>query len=400
MSGLGLIGDALAEVVLQGDFTVPPYPAVAVRLQRLLASDCYSAADVADILATDAALATTILATANSAAHGSGVPITSLSRAVNRLGARTVGAIAVASGISSTAVASGLLLDVKYRVWRRTMTGALIAQKLASDRGLPVDEAFLSGVLHGFGRSIAVASIERLLASGAAFPALSVDEWMAISEQQRAPLARVIGQTWELPGVLAKAIEGDKRGISALCDLVLDADAFARALERGDSLEARSEAESRLLEELEVTLPSALETFMSSGTTSGKPASGGSPFVVKPGQALPGELRNAALVAIDAAAKRAPNLTGVRLAPGGIEVQSSMRYQECSIVRLSIQYGDRSLEPWFTVLLCVPDGQRHRVELQLFSPTREIREEWATLYADAKLEPPPLARAVGGESDW
>ena len=127
---------ALASVVSTGDFTVPPYPAVALRLQKMLASDRYSTAQVAAVIAADAALAATVLAAANSALLGVGPVITNLNGAINRLGARTVGAIAVASGVSSAAVSAGVLLDVKFRVWRRTMICALACQRLAPARAL------------------------------------------------------------------------------------------------------------------------------------------------------------------------------------------------------------------------------------------------------------------------
>ena len=131
MSNTEAMQRALTDVVSRGDFTVPPYPAVALRLQRLLARDGYGVGEVADVIAADAALAATVLAAANSAQLGAASPITSLSRAVNRLGARTVGSIAIASGVSAVAVTTGVLLDVRFRVWRRGMTCALACQKLA-----------------------------------------------------------------------------------------------------------------------------------------------------------------------------------------------------------------------------------------------------------------------------
>ena len=49
------------------------------------------------------------------------------------------------------------------------------------------------------------------------------------------------------------------------------------------------------------------------------------------------------------------------------------------MVRLTLGDEDKRFEPWFNVVLCVPDGPRYRVELQLFSPTRELREQWRAL---------------------
>ena len=67
MSNTEAMQRALTDVVSRGDFVVPPYPAVALRLQRLLAREGYGVAEVAEVLAADAALATTVLAAANSA---------------------------------------------------------------------------------------------------------------------------------------------------------------------------------------------------------------------------------------------------------------------------------------------------------------------------------------------
>jgi hypothetical protein len=49
-------------------------------------------------------------------------------------------------------------------------------------------------------------------------------------------------------------------------------------------------------------------------------------------------------------------------------------------VRLTVGDPSERLEPWFNVVLCVPSGPRYRVELQLFSPTRELRDRWRVLY--------------------
>ena len=113
MSGTDAMLCALAQVVTQGDFTVPPYPAVALRLRRVLESDRHGIADVVKVIATDPALAATVLAAANSALFGNGSAITSLSAAVGRLGERALGALAIVSGMGAAAVAGGVLLDVK-----------------------------------------------------------------------------------------------------------------------------------------------------------------------------------------------------------------------------------------------------------------------------------------------
>jgi len=380
MSNTEAMQRALTDVVSRGDFTVPPYPAVALRLQRLLARDGYGVGEVADVIVADAALAATVLAAANSALLGAASPITGLSRAVNRLGARTVGSIAIASGVSSVTVTTGVLLDVKFRVWRRGMTCALACQKLGGARGLVPEEAFLAGLLHGFGRSIAVASLEQLLKTHQPPRPLSVAEWLNIAEQQRAALARAVAQSWQLPASIAEAVGSQERSASPLNDLVLHADNIAGELDVGRMPEARNPAEARALDELIAGLPAALDAFTPPAPALTARPSPPSPHLAKPDHALEGELRKKTLPVIDRRTKAPASLACLSLAPAGIEVDSSKPFQEGCVVRLAVGDADAHFEPWLTVVLCVAQASRYRVELQLFSPTREARETWRALY--------------------
>jgi HD-like signal output (HDOD) protein len=380
MSNTEAMERALTDVVSRGDFVVPPYPAVALRLQRMLKREGYGVGEVADVLAADAALAATVLAAANSALLGVGAPITSLSRAVNRLGARTVGSIAVASGVGAVSVTSGVLQDVKFRVWRRAMTCALACQKLAGARGLVPEDAFLAGLLYGFGRSIAVTSLEQLLKTHQPPRPLSVSEWLSIAEQQRASLAHAVAKNWQLPPSVADAITGAVHEKSELNELVLHADRVAGDLDAGRMPQAHVPTEIRLLDELIAALPGALEAFAPPApqpTTRPTPPSA---MLAKPNHALAGELRAKSLAIADRRTKAAATLTCIAVAPTGVEVESSRPFQESSVVRLSVGGADAHFEPWFNVVLCVPSGSRYRVELELFSPTRETREQWRSFY--------------------
>lgn len=371
---------ALTGVVSRGDFVVPPYPAVALRLQRLLARDNYNISDVADIIAADVALAATVLGAANSALLGAAAPITSLSRAVNRLGARTVGAIAIASGVGTATLATGVLIDVRFRVWRHNMTTALICQKLGSSRGVQSEDAFLGGLLYGFGRAIAIASLEQLLKTQPPARPLLASEWLKIAEQHRAALANAIAKSWQLPAAIANAMDTQAEAAgSPLSALVLYADQVARALDAGRTPEAETPSEVRLLDELIAGLPAALEAFAPTAlapTTRPSPPS----ILARPDRALEGELRQKTIEVVDGRSKTAATLDCLRMGPTGLELSSSRAFQESTMVRLQVGPPEARFQPWFSVVLCEPTAGGFRVELELFSPTRETREQWRLLY--------------------
>jgi hypothetical protein len=82
----------------------------------------------------------------------------------------------------------------------------------------------------------------------------------------------------------------------------------------------------------------------------------------------------------DLRSKGAAQLSCSSMGPLGIEVDSNRPFQEGSMVRLELGTPEPAMQPWMTVLLCVPNGGHFRVELALFSPTRETRESWKALY--------------------
>ena len=375
------LGTALGEVVARGDFQVPPYPAVALRLQRILARPNYALAEVAETIAADPALAARVLGVVNSPLYRAADDITSLPRAVNRLGARVVSAIAVAAGIGTNAMQAGALFDVKYRVWRRSITCALACQKLAPLRSLDPNEAFLTGLIHGFGRSVAIAAIEQLLAAKRSVTPLELMQWLSVADEQRGTLALAVATRWQLPPVILEALRADSA--HPMGALVAEGERIAAGLESSWRPEAASPAEARALDELIAGLPAALDALASvPPATPGRPASAVAPVE----HALAGERRSCSLKLSDCRKKGAATLSPLAITPTGIEATSSLQLQEGSMVRLALAEDAERLETWFNVLLCVPAAPACRIEAELFSPPREIKERWLAIFGRS----PPL----------
>jgi HD-like signal output (HDOD) protein len=371
---------SLEEMVARGDFVVPPYPAAALRLRRLVDSGDFGLADVADAASADPALAATLLRVANSSLYrGSGVAITTLGRAVHRLGARSVAAIAVAAALSSSACGDGPLVDVKYRVWRRSVTCALACQCLASTRGLDPEEAFLAGLLHGFGRSVAVGCLERVLPTQPAAERTLL-EWLQMVEPHRQILARRVAEQWQLPAEVILAITTTSDGAMAgtMAALVGLGDRLAGALDQVISEEQLAAtqgiaaSERRVVTEFVAGLPHALEALVESPNPGHRKAPSA---VTKPTSALSGELRAASVPLSDLKSrKESIPLETIGITPDGIVFLSARPLQESAVARLSIGAGAKALEGWFSVALCVPDRGRFRIEAQTFAASRELRE--------------------------
>jgi hypothetical protein len=311
--------------------------------------------------------------------------LTTLLRAVNRLGARAVSSLALAAGIGTAALTPGALADVKYRVWRRSITCALAAQRFGPTRGVDAEVAFLSGLLYGFGRSVAVACIEKLI--GNANESRPLAEWLELVERHRAPLAERVARLWQLPSTITAAVTAAPGDTNPASALVVIADGIAGALERGAStqeLAAELGLEPALAAQVEKFvshLPGALEAFIQPPDAPRKRASNA---VARPASVIKGELRAFSVPLIDMRKTPSPDpLDCVAIAPLGLVVTSRRSLQESSVIRLGIQVQP-SIDAWFNVVLCAPEGQRFRIELAAFAPSSELRERMAQLWSEAR----------------
>jgi HD-like signal output (HDOD) protein len=376
----------LDAIVERGDLVVPPYPAAAMRLRSLIESDKFGLAQIADAAAADAALAAALLRIANSPVYrGDGPPHTTLLRAVNRLGARAVSSLALAAGLGGAATSPGPLADVKYRVWRRSITCALAAQRFGPARGIDAEVAFLSGLLHGFGRSVALACIEKLL--GKSPEGHSLPEWLELVEQHRAKLAERVASLWQLPPAIAAAMSTGPSTDSPGSALVSFADSIAGGLDHGANaaeLSAKLGLDATVAAQVErfiAHLPGALEAFILTPDAGPKKTRVVN-AVTKPDSMLPGDLHALDAPVLDLRKNRTPEpFESVGIAPLGILIRSGRPLQESSVIRLAIQTAPAPIESWFNVVLCAPEGPRYRIELIAFAASSDLRERMSQLWA-------------------
>ena len=184
---------------------VPPYPAVALRLQRLVNERRSTLAELSKIVAADPTLAAVVVGRASSAGMRGATPVTGLDAALARVGADELVRIALASKLDETARAAGPLAPLRRDAWRRAVLASRLAPELAAAYGVSTGEACLGGLLHDFGTIMAVASLERVgVASG--LPILPASEWRIVIGRLRMQFGRVIATRWSLPDAISRFI--------------------------------------------------------------------------------------------------------------------------------------------------------------------------------------------------
>jgi putative nucleotidyltransferase with HDIG domain len=200
------LDQAIADLVARDDVDLPPYPAVALKIERLVGGGDYGLDELARLVQSDQALAADVLRCANSAAFLRGVPVASVPQAVARIGAGELSRIAFASALSGRALSAGPLSLLRRRIWHDAVASAILARELARARGLSPEVAFACGLLHDFGRVLVVECLERIASGARHRRSMPARFWEAVVDHHHVALGRLLADRWQLPRVIADAI--------------------------------------------------------------------------------------------------------------------------------------------------------------------------------------------------
>lgn len=184
------------------------FPALAVQIMDLLQEPDVDLGQLLKAIRPEPAISLNVLRVANSALYSRGGDVTDMRMAVLRIGLRGVGEIAAG-------VAARTLFDVALRVeyelfgqrwndlFQDTMAVAFGASQFAFEQQAGrADRAFLGGMFHDIGKSIALRSLANLVIQGKVPPGLPdpvVDE---VLERVHLEIGVTLHDLWALPPAL------------------------------------------------------------------------------------------------------------------------------------------------------------------------------------------------------
>ncbi|GAB5518848.1 MAG: HDOD domain-containing protein [Rhodothermales bacterium] len=186
-------------VRLQKDaLELPVLPEVAQRVMAMTTGNDIDARKLSKLVHQDQALAAQVLRVANSARYSPGRPIVSLTQAVTRLGARTLGDIAFGVAVKGKVFdAPGYEKQMRYQ-WQHAIVAATYGKEIARMKRLNVEGQFLSGLLHEIGKPVTLqilAKLQDLLP----LPPPSPDEVTELLEQFNIKVGLALIEAWNLP---------------------------------------------------------------------------------------------------------------------------------------------------------------------------------------------------------
>jgi HD-like signal output (HDOD) protein len=383
----------VVEIIKRDSVNIPPYPAVAMRLQRLVGGEDYGMDDIQRVIGGDPVLAATILRYANSAAFRGVTPASTLDSAITRIGTNEVCKIALATSVGAHAIVTGCLSSLRRRYWRLSMTSAMLCRALAYWRKTNSEEAFICGLLHDFGQVVATACFEEVIARTRDARVLPESVWAACVDRFHVELGLVIAARWNLPPLIFGVISAhhspeSNREHRSMIDLVNSCDALAAHLDTDPSPSAETLSTLGALRAGEpdymMTVIPKIATAVASldETTPGKDTGlfrVGS-RVLAPQSVLAGPTKQVTLPM--QILRSTGNITyeTTYLAKDGLGFTGSTKLRENSMVRVRVDLPRGPIEVWSVIALCTSEGNSQRMEAKLFAAEPQILAAWLGYY--------------------
>lgn len=189
----------LQAAIEDNSVVLPTLPEVALQVRDAVEQDGASAQDIADLVATDAALSARLLQVANSPLYGGKITIDSIQMAITRLGTRMVRTLVVNLAMKQIFQPTTAELDQRLRqLWGESVQVAALSRVLAQQiPHLERDQAMLAGLIHNIGSLpilIMAENFPELIEHGGRLDSLLADLAPAIGRQ--------ILETWNFPDTL------------------------------------------------------------------------------------------------------------------------------------------------------------------------------------------------------
>ncbi len=183
------------------DYTPPMLPAVALEVQRIAKSPNVTFAGVAAVLEQDALLTARVLRLARAPAYARSTPIRSIREAVGRLGLKSVTELVWRAALDLGVFRSSQHRRTLEQLRKHSTVTAYLARTAALFTPVPVDYAFLAGLVHDIGLAAALL----VLAEQPAAPLLTEREIRAVAAVHE-ELSGLVARLWNLPEDLQAGI--------------------------------------------------------------------------------------------------------------------------------------------------------------------------------------------------
>lgn len=181
---------------------LPPFSQVALRVLQLSSRESVQLQELSELISADPALASEILAIANSAAYAPRTPIANVLQAIAMMGANHLQGLCLTVAVRGY-IGKSIGHPAMQALWRHNLACATIAEQLAGVSYMDHDVAFTCGILHDIGR-LALAVVRQkeyteLLRTHAGDAASILACEREMFGKDHCEVGRQLVKQWELP---------------------------------------------------------------------------------------------------------------------------------------------------------------------------------------------------------
>ncbi len=185
--------------------SVPPLPHVAESIIQKLSDSDFDFDAIADEIAEDQVLAAAVIRIANSALYAGVEKITSLQRAISRIGANSLRMLMLHQSMrAATYQRRGQDQELADIVWQRSIAGACTMRLLAPFSSMDREEAFLIGLLQDVGNVMVLR--ETLKHQSVLKYRIDLRSFEYFCDLCHQELGELLAQSWNLPPTLQALI--------------------------------------------------------------------------------------------------------------------------------------------------------------------------------------------------
>ena len=194
---------ALKSYIRDEKLKIPVLPDVVARVMELINLPTVNANTLARLIHKDQALAGYVLRVSNSPIYAGTREILTLRQAIARIGARTLGKIALSVTIQGKVFKSKGYEEQMAVIWRQSLTAGAMAQEIGNLLKNQSETLYLCGLLHNVGKPVILQALEELKAEFKMD--LSHEGGLTLMEEFHQNVGGRVAQQWKLPEAVQQA---------------------------------------------------------------------------------------------------------------------------------------------------------------------------------------------------
>jgi len=195
----------LEQILSNKKIEVPMLPDVASRVLALSNDPDSDAAQLANLIQGDQALAGHVMQIANSAAYTPNSSLVSLQQAIARLGMSLITEISIAASLNAKLFKAPGFEGRISEIWFHALCTAMWGKEVARVSKQNVEASFLCGLLHSIGRPVILQELSEYACEHDI--SISQDEALLLEQYFHIKFGEVIVQKWGMPIIVLESVQ-------------------------------------------------------------------------------------------------------------------------------------------------------------------------------------------------